>query len=161
MSEPLKIGDRVRVVNGEICKPSSEKAARILSGEIVGVIAGCNKKWSFVEFDGQTYPVPSENLKLANPRRTFEEICKELAEKPEFKEEWEADFEWAERTVLMTNERGIMLHFYDDGDVRFETDFMKGYSSDIFTSSQLAAIAAACQEIAANDQADHGKENQQ
>ena len=149
MSNTFKIGDRVRVVHGEICKPSSEKAARILSGEIVGVIAGCNKKWSFVEFDGQTYPVPSENLKLAKTRRTFEEICNELAENTAISAEFRPVEVWSnfgdDPAIFVTDYCGeegwepIVIH--RDG---------KAELNITLTPDQLAAIAAACTEIAAN-----------
>lgn len=109
------------------------------------------------------YITPTTELRkketpVERPRRTFEEIVKELAEKPEIKGSWNADFDYAERTVLLTNARGFMMHVYDDGDVRFEADIENGSHTDIFTAAQLAAISAACKEIAANYQAAHGKE---
>ncbi len=159
MSEPLKVGDRVRVVKygDRVFNAAADLTKYKLDGQ-TGFIVTDNTLGSVV------VRLPEHDaclcvccLELVKPRRTFEKIISELAEKPEFKGKWEADFDFAERTVLLTNERGIMLHFYDDGEVRFETDIVKSYSSDIFTPAQLAAISAACAEIAENWEAEHGK----
>lgn len=83
-------------------------------------------------------------------QRTFESICKELAEHPAIQRKWKADFDDAPRTVVFTNERRIAFSVYDDGEMRIEPDIENGgYHSDIFTPDELAAFAAACQEIAA------------
>lgn len=167
MSEQLQIGDRARVVfnkEGRIWGGEGylyENTSQILGAEgVVTTIHG--DEITLMETRTTRLVIAAECLtRVETQRRTFEEIVKELAEKPEFKGIWNADFEYAERTVLLTNKRGFMLHIYDDGEVRFEADIENGSHTIIFSAPQLSAISAACSEIAANYKAEHGKEQQQ
>lgn len=161
MSKPFNIGDRVRY-RAELVEEGFLHPRKLeLTGKILRLPQSQKKcylvKWNDVA-DSENFIHGSWLESMPPSGRTFEEIVKELAEKPEFKEKWKANFEWAERTVLLTNARGFMLHFFDDGDLRFEADIENGSHTDIFTAAQLAAISAACSEIAANFAAEHGKE---
>lgn len=156
MSEPLKIGDRVRVVGCEKMKPIDVFAARILHGEVEGEIQSLHGTWSIVNFEGHNYHMKNANLQRI-PRRTFEEICNGLAEQP-CMSDWKvrfmdcgahyADFECDYLNPLL---------IYTNGEVWWTRDERQAHLS----ADQLAAIAAACQEIAANYEAEHGKETQQ
>lgn len=170
MSNALKVGDRAKIVrdtDGRIYNGIGIPFVHYqdLYGREVEVLS-VDERWGNAVVrikEGIKREIDLKCLERINPpRRTFEEICKELAENAAIKGKWNPDYNYAPRTVLLTNEKGIMLHIYDDGEVRFEPDIENGgYHSDIFTAAQLAAIAAACSEIAANYQAEHGKENQQ
>lgn len=157
MSEHLKVGDRVRVVGLEKETPSTETAAPILRGEVDGEVTDFTEKWTVANFGGQNYHVPTKNLQRVSPRRTFEEIGNELS--ASLGAEWGKVLFFDNRMELRSVNNTYLVIF-DNGGVLFDVDAYM--SSEIrLCLFQLNAISAACTEIAANDAAEHGKENQQ
>lgn len=157
MSNPFNPGDRVRVVGLENKTPSTETAAAILRGEVDGEVTDFTEKWTVVNFGGQNYHVPTKNLQRVSSRRTFEEIIIELAEKP-CMSDWKVRFmdcgaHYADFECDYLNP----LYIYTNGEVWWARDERQSHLS----AAQLAAIAAACTEIAANFAAKHGKDEQQ
>lgn len=155
-------GDRVRVTRwrGVVLGNDGYGQFNYLWGRI-GTVYASNDRAVDIEFDdGQCYCLDVKCVALVQPKkRTFRQICRSLAKHSAIKGRWEADFDYAARTVLFKNDRGIMMHMYDDGEVRFEPEPVKGgYHSDIFKPAEIAAFAEACMEIAALYKAKHGKE---
>lgn len=159
MSEPLKIGDRVRIVGTEYMQPSDAQHARILRGEEVGTIYGLIVSRVSVRFGDRSFCVPTGNIERVSSRRTFEEIINGLAEQPCISADYHLCETWSseeEPAVFLTDcneEEGlepIVIHHI--GNVVLNT---------CLTTKQLEAITAASQEIAANYAAELGKEEQQ
>lgn len=154
MSEPLQIGDRVRVVGMETVKPANETAAQIMRGELEGKILHMQEAWSTVRFEGRNYMVPTKNLQSIATRRTFEEIGKELNTK--LGVEW-GKVRFFDNRMEFRSVNDTDLIIFDNGGMCFEVD--AAMNSEVrLCVFQLAAISAACSEIAANCAAEHGKE---
>lgn len=151
MSEMLKRGDRVRIVpdedgqiyNGVGVAFPCQQDVNGLEGEVkyVDIFWGS----AHIQTDnGDALIVCKRCLARTTPqRRTYEEILMELAEKL----------------------KGTELHHCIDecGNVTFSapSDYMGELDVEIeYTADQLAAISAACSEIAANYKAEHGKEEE-
>lgn len=145
MSEPLKVGDRVKIVpdkDGQIYTGagtvfSFQQAINGLEGEVQYV----DDIWGSAHIltdKGSVLDICQQCLTLLErPRRTYEEIITELAKKL----------------------KGTELHHYIDerGNVTFSapSDYMGELDVEIeYTADQLAAISAACTEIAANYRAE-------
>lgn len=170
MSNPFNPGDRVRVVGLENETPSTEIAAAVLRGEVDGEVTNFNEKWTVANFGGQNFHVPTKNLQRVSPRRTFEEIINELRKKldalgasflvtvGEFFDEEDGESETYEFHFHHgCGEITITLNY--DGSVSIEPRNHDGEAYAFLGHDQLAAISAACTEIAANYQAEHGKED--
>lgn len=155
MSNPFNPGDRVRVVGLENETPSTETAAAILRGEVDGEVTDFTEKWTVANFGGQNYHVPTKNLQRVSPRRTFEEVAVALANDPLFRS-YNCDLSKGD----INRESAHFVHYKSErmftllrcGHFWTETQFVD------LSADQLAAIAAACTEIAANYEAEHGKE---
>lgn len=143
----FQVGDRVRVVGCENMKPLLDVfATRVLHGEVEGEIQSLHGTWSVVKFEGHNYHMKNEKLQRI-PSRTFEVICRELAEK-------------LARKVDIDAGLGAAFFYEENGDEYFsviETGrfvFEQGY----LDAGRLAAVSAACSEIAAAYEASEGKE---
>lgn len=156
MSNALKVGDRVKIVpnaKDEILIPyqmPDALAERI--EELTAVITEVHKcRIATVRFDTGSYYMDFSNLQRIpdTPSRTFEEIVKELGANKIITDFYCIDQDFpcgdnrdksCEFFGLDADENSYVgFEMYDDGHVRLE---------DTFSASQLAAIAAACQEIA-------------
>lgn len=162
MSEQLKIGDRVRIVGVEQQRPTDAQHARILRGEEVGTIQGLIISRASVRFGDRSFSVPTGNIERVPHRRPFEEIINELIENLNKLTE-ENDYglhkiNTAGTAVIWHEPIPGEITYYDITD-EGEFGTIKDYT--FIPAAHLAAIAAACQEIAANYAAEHGKEEQQ
>lgn len=89
------------------------------------------------------------------PRRKFEEIGNELS--ASLGVEW-GKVQFFDNRMEFENKHKTILCIFTNGGFDLEVDAAM-YSSERFTPAQLAAISAACQEIAANYQATQRKES--
>lgn len=88
-----------------------------------------------------------------SPKRTFEEIINELIEKPEIKATFPVLRKYKNGEVDLANHKDDRtITIWPNGDTNF-----LGLTE--LTAAQLAAISDACTEIAANYEAEHGKED--
>lgn len=130
MSEPLIVG--VRVID-----KASARAATII--EEMGLYCSYRVKYE----DGSTGVVADTNV---TRMRTFEEICKDLSVK------LGQDWEMSNFSSYIDFLRGkIYITMFPNGDINMH--------KILFTAEQISAISAACTELAANWEAEHGKEN--
>lgn len=151
MSDQLKVGDRVKIVpdkDGQIYTGVGlafypKQAINGLEGEVKYV----DDAWGSAHIQTDKCGVLNVCLqcltRIERPRRTYEEIIEELAEKL----------------------KGTEIHHYIDrwGNVTFSapSDYMGELDVEIeYTADQLAAISAACTEIADNYAAEIGKEEE-
>lgn len=156
MSEQLKIGDRARVVfnkEGRIWGGEGylyENTSQILGAEgIVTTIHG--DEITLTETRTTRLVMAAECLtRVETQRRTFEEIVKALAMKPII---------YNELFLIPESTSKDVAEFDSDGQ---EAIFIHRDGRSIINGSVsadlLAAISAACSEIAANYNAEHGKE---
>lgn len=150
MSDQLKVGDRVRY-RAEMVEQGFLHPRKLeLTGKILRLPQGKKKcylvKWNDVADSENTVhgswlePVPPSG-------RTFAEVVKELGEKYK-KEGWTVNL--YQGYILM-----LRLHseitIFDNGGID-----ISGLRA---TPAELEAISAACSEIAANYEAEHGKED--
>lgn len=158
MSNALKVGDRVKIVpnaKDEILIPyqmPDALAERI--EELTAVITEVHKcRIATVRFDTGSYYMDFSNLQRIpdNPRRTFEEICKELAEQPCIRNEFPQLVNFVDGHCDLDSGGAARVSIWPNGD-------MNTYGVTYINADQLAAISAACTEIAANYAAEHGKE---
>lgn len=161
MSEPFNIGDRVRY-KAELVEQGFLHPRKLeLTGKILRQPQGKEKcylvKWNDVAESEIT--IHRSWLESVPPSgRTFEEIVKELAENPAITRE---GIKLINVRTADSDSGGIAdftdidgfgeLTLYDDGGISLK------YRED-WTWQGLAAISAACSEIAANYKAEHGKE---
>lgn len=160
MSEPLKVGDRVRVFADTPADEPIEKYLHYFDiGKQTGTVTRATKNGYIVRSDdGREAEFLGVCMELIErPRRTFEEIVKELEELQCIRvdyhlcEIWSSEEEPAVFLTACNEEEGfehIVIHRI--GNVELNT---------CLTTPQLEAITAASQEIADSYAAEHGKEN--
>lgn len=145
-------GDKVRITTWRGCVLSNDGYTQHpkLRYKIATVDASTDRGVSITLENGQSYTLDIKCVELVKPKkRTFKQITHKLSRNPIIKKRWHTERYFDDpRTVLFVNERGIIFHVYDDGEMRIETD-PHGYHTDILTPEELVLFAAACQEIAA------------
>lgn len=163
MSESFNIGDRVRYRAEMVERGYLHPLKLELTGKILRLPQGKEKcylvKWNDVA-DSENIIHGSWLESVPPSGRTFEEIIKDLGNNKII-----TDFYCRDQNFPYGDNRDKSCEFFcmdedehsyvgfeifDDGKVRME---------EIFTTAELAAISAACSEISANYQAEHGKES--
>lgn len=159
MSNTFKIGDRVRYKVEMVEQGFLHPRKLGLTGKILRLQQGQGKcylvKWNDVA-DSETTVHGSWLESVPPSGRTFEEICKELAENTAISAEFRPVEVWSNRDEPFTfitdycgDEGWEPLVIHRDGRAEINVTL---------SAAQLAAIAAACTEIADNYEAEHGKE---
>lgn len=145
-------GDKVRITTwrGAVLYGDGYAQDPELNRKRATVDAATDRMVDITLENGQSYCLDIRCVELVKPKkRTFKQITHTLSRNPIIKKRWHKERYFDDpRTVLFVNERGIIFHVYDDGEMRIEID-PNGYHSDIFTPEELVLFAAACQEIAA------------
>lgn len=169
MSDHLKVGDRVKIVpdkDGQIYAGagtvfSYQKDINGLEGEVKYV----DNVWGSAHIqtdNGPVLDVCQQCLtRIERPRRTFEEIVTELIATLN---ELAGDTDYG---LFKINEAGTAEIWWEPlpGELTYYSITNEGEfgTDDDYTftpAAHLVAIAAACQEIAANYEAEHGEETQ-
>lgn len=165
MSNALKVGDRVRYKAEMVEQGFLHPRKLELTGKILRLPQGSKKcylvRWNDVA-DSETTTHESWLESVPPSGRTFEEIINELIENLNNLTE-ENDYGLHKINTAGT---AVIWHEPIPGEITYyditkEGEFGTDKDYTFTPAAHLAAIAAACQEIAANYAAENGKENQQ